>query len=407
MRKIRVPSYTRHSSGQARVTIKGRDFLLGPYGSKESEQKYERLIAEWIASNKSTAFGVPPKQLKMAELILAYAKHCKKYYGEDPTSEYLRIKPALSAIKKLYGSEPVVSFGPLQFKAVREHLSREGDRSRKYVNRLCERIKRMFKWAVEESLVDVSIADAIGMVSGLKEGRTELKETEDVPPVAQEVVDATLPHLSRIVGDMVRFQLLTGCRPGEVCILTPGMIDRTGDVWLINLVAHKTAWRGKKRVIYVPAAAQAVLSKYLFRRPDECCFCPKDAKNELLQERKESRTTPLSCGNKPGSNRSKKPKRVPGQSYTSGSYGRAVARACLKAFPPPEEIEKNEAKVKAWNKEHSWSPNQLRHTFATKIRKEHGIEVASVLLGHSDVDTTQIYAEADKAKAIDVMRRLG
>jgi|694.fasta_scaffold33461_2 hypothetical protein len=34
MRKIRVPSYTRYSSGQARVTIKGRDFFQGRTGQK-------------------------------------------------------------------------------------------------------------------------------------------------------------------------------------------------------------------------------------------------------------------------------------------------------------------------------------------------------------------------------------
>jgi integrase len=407
MKKPRVPGYRRHTSGQARVTLNGRDYLLGEYGSKESKQKYQRLVSEWLACDGASTFGVAPKQLKVAELILAYAKHCKAYYGTDPTSEYLRIKPALSAIKKLYGLEPVVSFGPLQYKAVREHLGREGDRSRKYVNRLCERIKRMFRWAVEESLVDVSIADAIGMVSPLKEGRTELKETDDVLPVAQETVDGTLPHLSRIVGDMVRFQLLTGCRPGEVCSLTPGMIDRTSDVWQVNLAKHKTAYRGKKRVIYVPKAAQEVLSRYLFRGPDDFCFSPKDSRKDYVKEKAAARVTPLSCGNKAGTNRQKKPKRVPGESYTTASYGRAIARGAEKAFPAPKEIEKDKQKVKGWNREHSWSPNQLRHTFATKIRKEYGLEVASVLLGHSELGVTQIYAEADREKAIDAVRRLG
>jgi integrase len=265
----------------------------------------------------------------------------------------------------------------------------------------------MFRWAVEESLVDVSIADAIGMVSPLKEGRTELKETDDVLPVAQETVDGTLPHLSRIVGDMVRFQLLTGCRPGEVCSLTPGMIDRTSDVWQVNLAKHKTAYRGKKRVIYVPKAAQEVLSRYLFRGPDDFCFSPKDSRKDYVKEKAAARVTPLSCGNKAGTNRQKKPKRVPGESYTTASYGRAIARGAEKAFPAPKEIEKDKQKVKGWNREHSWSPNQLRHTFATKIRKEYGLEVASVLLGHSELGVTQIYAEADREKAIDAVRRLG
>jgi site-specific recombinase XerC len=54
-----------------------------------------------------------------------------------------------------------------------------------------------------------------------------------------------------------------------------------------------------------------------------------------------------------------------------------------------------------------WSPNQLRHFVGTKVRKEYGIEAASVLLGHADVGVTQVYSEADRKLAIDVSRRIG
>jgi hypothetical protein len=37
-------------------------------------------------------------------------------------------------------------------------------------------------------------------------------------------------RLSRVVADLVRFQRLTGCRPGEVCSLTPSMVDRYNPV---------------------------------------------------------------------------------------------------------------------------------------------------------------------------------
>src|SRR4051812_48001812 len=42
-RSPRIPKYRRHSSGRARVTLNGRDHLLGPYGSAASRQAYERL----------------------------------------------------------------------------------------------------------------------------------------------------------------------------------------------------------------------------------------------------------------------------------------------------------------------------------------------------------------------------
>lgn len=43
----RIPSYRHHkATGQARVTIEGRDHYLGAFGSPKSQAKYKRLIAD-------------------------------------------------------------------------------------------------------------------------------------------------------------------------------------------------------------------------------------------------------------------------------------------------------------------------------------------------------------------------
>ena len=56
---MRVPSYRKHSSGQARVTFNGKDYLQGPYGSPASKEAYGRLIAEYGAKQliKSLSVG--------------------------------------------------------------------------------------------------------------------------------------------------------------------------------------------------------------------------------------------------------------------------------------------------------------------------------------------------------------
>jgi site-specific recombinase XerC len=54
-----------------------------------------------------------------------------------------------------------------------------------------------------------------------------------------------------------------------------------------------------------------------------------------------------------------------------------------------------------------WHPNQLRHSAATTIRKTFGLEAAQVILGHSRADVTQVYAERDNAKALEVIRKIG
>jgi hypothetical protein len=54
----RTPSYCHHkATGQAVVRIDGKDRYLGKYGSQESRQEYDRLIAEWLWP---TAAACPP-----------------------------------------------------------------------------------------------------------------------------------------------------------------------------------------------------------------------------------------------------------------------------------------------------------------------------------------------------------
>lgn len=48
-----TPKYRLHrASGQAVVSIEGRDFYLGPWKSTASLVEYDRLVAEWLANNR-------------------------------------------------------------------------------------------------------------------------------------------------------------------------------------------------------------------------------------------------------------------------------------------------------------------------------------------------------------------
>jgi integrase len=51
--------------------------------------------------------------------------------------------------------------------------------------------------------------------------------------------------------------------------------------------------------------------------------------------------------------------------------------------------------------------NQLRHTAATFMRKRHGLDAARVILGHRSPVVTEIYAELDQAKAMQIMAEVG
>src|SRR5262249_18530161 len=60
-----------------------------------------------------------------------------------------------------------------------------------------------------------------------------------------------------------------------------------------------------------------------------------------------------------------------------------------------------------WRRQHSWNPNQLRHSRATLIREKFGVEGAQVVLGHSDPRVTQIYAEKNFELASRIMEQIG
>jgi site-specific recombinase XerD len=40
-------------------------------------------------------------------------------------------------------------------------------------------------------------------------------------------------------------------------------------------------------------------------------------------------------------------------------------------------------------------------------RREHGLDVAKAVLGHRLVETTQVYAEIDRRRAVDATKRVG
>ena len=122
-------------------------------------------------------------------------------------------------------------------------------------------------------------------MEGLKKGRTKAPEPEPVLPVEDTLVEATLPHLPEIVADMVRFQRLTGCRPGEVCQLRPMDLDRTGDVWTYRPGSHKTEHHGRERVIFIGPKAQAVIRPYLLRDATAYCFSPAESMQKMREAR--------------------------------------------------------------------------------------------------------------------------
>jgi integrase len=390
----RTPAYCLHrASGQAVVRIDGKDHYLGKYDTPDSRAEYDRLVAEWLGNGRSLPPSSTAASLSVNEVILAFWKHAEQHYrAEDgtPTGEADNYREALRPLRQLYGHTPAADFGPLALRAVREAMVKAG-LSRGVVNARVNRVRRVFKWAASLEMVPASAYEALRTVAGLQKGRSQAPEGEGVAPVAEEHVTATLPFLPAPVRAMCELQMLTGMRVGEVMVMRAIDLSMSEPVWTYRPASHKNKYRSRDRVIYLGPKAQAVVTPFLTTDLEAYLFSPRAAtaaRNARARAARKSPLYPSHVANQ-ARKRKAKPKRAPGARYRRHSYRQAVRRACQKAGVP------------------TWSPLQLRHTAGTGIRARYGLEAAKAILGHTRVETSQIYAERDMGRAEEIMREIG
>ena len=367
-----LPKYRKHkATGRAIVTLSGTDHYLGPHGTKASKLEYDRLIGEWLANGRRMPTVSIETPISILELCAEYLRFCKTYYVKrgKPTGEQAGVRAAMRFLRKNYAKTFAQDFGLLALEAVREQMIVAGH-SRRYINQNIGRIKRMFRWGVSKELLPVTTYQALQTVAGLKQGKSKAKETAPIPPVDEATVEATIAHSNKRVGDMIRLQWLLGCRPGEIRSMRPQEIDRTKDVWRYVPDSHKMEHKGRHRVILIGPQAQDILLPYLLRPETKHCFVKRT-----------------------------------GKPYNRSEFAQRINYACDRAFPAPKGT--TGAALKAWKKKHRWAPNRLRHSRATEIRQLYGLEATQAVLGHSNADVTQIYAERDIEKAAKIMAEVG
>ena len=217
--KKKLPSYLLHKpTGQARVRIDGRDHYLGEYGSDQSRIRYGNLIA-------SLAGGIPfdPVAKRRAppvaadhveadpgpfvcELCLTFLCHAETHYVKNgvQTSEVHILRSVIKPLRELYGMIPAKDFGPLALKAVRANMV-SGDPhakdangkpaprlpwARTTVNAAMSRIRRIFKRAVEDELIEPSVLQKLQAVAPLLSGRTEAHDNAPRQAVGPKDIEA-------------------------------------------------------------------------------------------------------------------------------------------------------------------------------------------------------------------------
>lgn len=384
----------RHKRGAAYCRFQGKCYWFGKYGTKESNQRFAAWLATLTAESESTP---EPMSGTVIGLCAAFMKHADCHYRKEgkPTGEAENVRLSLLKLSKLYGNLPVDQFGPKLLKSLQSELVKDG-LARSTINARINRIRRVFKWGVGEQTVPVSTWQSLTAIHGLEAGRTAARETDPVDPVSELNVLAVQPYTKGPVWGMIQFGLLTGARPGETVRLRWCDIDAEADVWQYKPNRHKTQHHSKKRVIVIGPALQKLLLA-LGGNDTDFVFRPADA--------------PGSGGNS-------------GDLYTVQSYRNAVIRACERAFGCPTRLridncrkrysketsaafEERRQQAMEWRTKNVWSPNRLRHSYGTIVRSKQGLEAAQVGLGHSDIKTTQRYAEPNFSAAIEYARLHG
>lgn len=404
--KAAVPSMRYHLSGQAVVSIAGRDFYLGKHNSPEALARYAVLIADYQRGEFSLPAGysiadvdakagalVSPvvlpavkqadEPLTVRHIMQAYSDHAEEYYHDDPCMRG-KIKKLCDELSKHYGKLPANSFGPVILSEQRERWVKR-DLSREYVNSLTNLVFRVFKWALSRELIEATVIVKLKTLEPLRQGKTKARETAARLPVPLEHVRKTAKFLSPVLKAMLRIHVACGMRPTELLTMRPCDIDRSGPEWIYRPLTHKCMNKGKTRAIPILGDAKEALIDYMNREPQSYCFSPKECVAWLKAQKRANRKTKVqpSQQNKP---RKANPLRQPGERYDKDSYRRAIQRAAKEAGVP------------------IWHPYQIRHLNGTVVREALGIESVEALLGHSTSQMAKHYAKLQETQAVKAAR---
>jgi site-specific recombinase XerD len=405
------------------VRIDGRDHYLGKYGSEESRERYHRLLAERHAGGGSTLaasrdVGEPGDGLRINELALRYFRHCEKYYVKNGvvTSQVRLVRLSLAVLNRLFGHTLVRDFGPLGLEMCQAEFVRQG-LCRNECNRRTKLIRQAFRWGVSKQLIEVTVLQSLTTVPPLGKGRTQARDSLPVKPVPDWMVEAVRPFVARQVWAMIELEHLTGARPGEIVIMRAADINTSGRTWEYTPASFKNEHHEQSRTIFIGPQAQAVLKPWLKTDLGAYLFSPAEAEAERNVERRAKRKSPLwnSHVQQQARRRNARHRKSFGNHYTPAAYRRAIARACDQAFRHPilGKIKKKDLtpeqhlELQAWRKVHRWHPTRLRHNVGTRIRRLFGLEGAQAVMGHSELGSTQVYAEKNLEAARAIMQEVG
>ena len=99
--------YRKHrATGQAIVTLSGKDFYLGPFGTAVSKREYDRLVGEWMQAGRCLPAVNEDSEPTITEICIDYTRKADLYYRKNGkhTNEYGNARSTLKELRSVYGS---------------------------------------------------------------------------------------------------------------------------------------------------------------------------------------------------------------------------------------------------------------------------------------------------------------
>lgn len=298
---------------------------------------------------------------QIEDLIAMYMDYAHTYYSTRHPGN-LR-----SGLRRFFGSELSSPIGELRSPTIarlRDEHARAGKLSRTTINKYLGYVSQLLSWAAEYGHADAGVVAQISVVRKLSRGRHGVRETKAVSSIDPELVELTRAHLPPQLRDYVDMLRLTGMRPGEARSMRFAELELVATrAYVYSPTQHKNAHRGKPRYIAIVGEAFDLTNRII-----------GELRQHGLYQDDEYLFSPEGDGRRP---------------YAECSIGQAIRRVC-------EEQ----------GLDH-WSPNQLRHLYATERRgRGHSLDDIAKILGHSSTRTTQIYAHEQRERVVETARLL-
>jgi integrase len=355
-------------SGRAYVAVGREQHYLGPWGSAESRRAYRDFIRRWEAEQKTPAKAARLGAPTVADVVTAFLAFAQQHYRRRDGTQTDELRAFRNVLTYLLHRHAERIADDITGRDLGELVEawRAAGLTRRYINKSLGRLKRVFRWAASPSreLVSETTAARLSLVEGLSVG--EAPDRPDVQPVPLRDLALTLRWLDAhrpMLAAMARVGYYCGARPGEVCRMQGGEVVR--DRFRVGRQTiripeglavflpseHKNAKRGHTVYYTLGPRCLDVLGPWL---KDGHLFALGGSRSHISEEH----------------------------------YASLIAEA-----------------AKAAGAGH-WSPNRLRHNFATRWDQLAGIEATAAALRHKHASTTAIYIQRDLLKVGELAARL-